>query len=521
MKATEGYFVMRENGRVESFQPHMHLRGKAMSMEAILPNGQIAGAEPRGRLQLQLAQHLRLRRQRGAAAAEGHDPEDHRLARQHGRQKANPDPNVWVGYGDRTVDEMAHAWVNVTYMNDADYRAEVKARREALGLTTTRTAAVVRQIRRACASSRPHDRVAVVGGHGHARPSVLVARQTAPGADASAGRPARAARPGRRSRFSRRSKAGGRPRTAQVLLLGYFNRNKEQALDIPIGPDNRIEPGGPDFGQPTHFHTGRQYGVFAIPIPKDFGTKRLTWTIVANGHTSTVSFWTNPPYWIDFYKNLANGNEPPVIKFADAGPEFIGPPRERFVQTLTGVGRSAADADALGAGISRRRSMSSRSLACRTGGCAAADRAAAGHVRQRAAAGDHRRACLPRRARADRPTRRAAARAAERRGDIRVIWKKYRGPGDVKIADEAIALVNDGDAKKFVEATTTATFSAPGEYWLRASDQRQLRRRRRRRSVLLDDGARRRQRQVVGPEPNSNKRSGGHRENMSGSPVLL
>ena len=40
MKSTEGFFVMRENGRVESFQPHMHLRGKAMDVEAILPNGQ-------------------------------------------------------------------------------------------------------------------------------------------------------------------------------------------------------------------------------------------------------------------------------------------------------------------------------------------------------------------------------------------------------------------------------------------------------------------------------------------------
>ena len=72
-----------------------------------------------------------------------------------------------------------------------------------------------------------------------------------------------------------------------ALLLGYFNRNKEQALDIPIGPDNRIEPGGPDYGQPTHFLTGRQYGMFAIPVPKDFGTKKLTWTIVANGQTSS------------------------------------------------------------------------------------------------------------------------------------------------------------------------------------------------------------------------------------------
>ena len=51
-----------------------------------------------------------------------------------------------------------------------------------------------------------------------------------------------------------------------VLLIGYFNRNKE-AVDIPIGPDNRIEPGGPDYGQPTHFHPGRQWGVFAIAVP--------------------------------------------------------------------------------------------------------------------------------------------------------------------------------------------------------------------------------------------------------------
>ena len=44
---------------------------------------------------------------------------------------SNPDPSQWVGWGDRTVDEMAHAWVNVTYMSDADYEAEVQKRRTA------------------------------------------------------------------------------------------------------------------------------------------------------------------------------------------------------------------------------------------------------------------------------------------------------------------------------------------------------------------------------------------------------
>src|SRR2546428_10748023 len=49
------------------------------------------------------------------------------------------------------------------------------------------------------------------------------------------------------------------------LMVGYFNRNLKQVLDIPVGPNNRIEPGGPDYGQPTHFLPRRQWGVFTIP----------------------------------------------------------------------------------------------------------------------------------------------------------------------------------------------------------------------------------------------------------------
>src|SRR5688572_4516024 len=40
---------------------------------------------------------------------------------------------------------------------------------------------------------------------------------------------------------------------SRTFLLGYLNRNATQALDVPLGPNNRIEPGGPDLGQPTHF----------------------------------------------------------------------------------------------------------------------------------------------------------------------------------------------------------------------------------------------------------------------------
>ena len=62
-----------------------------------------------------------------------------------------------------------------------------------------------------------------------------------------------------------------RPDGSVSLLVGYFNRNLKQIVDIPVGPNNRIEPGGPDFGQPTHFLPRRQWAVFSIPVPKDFG----------------------------------------------------------------------------------------------------------------------------------------------------------------------------------------------------------------------------------------------------------
>ena len=55
-----------------------------------------------------------------------------------------------------------------------------------------------------------------------------------------------------------------------TLLIGYYNRNKKEVLDIPIGPENKIEPGGPDQGQPTHFEVGRGWGTIAIKVPKDF-----------------------------------------------------------------------------------------------------------------------------------------------------------------------------------------------------------------------------------------------------------
>ena len=134
----QNFHVMRKAGRVENFQPHMHLRGKAMMVEAILPNGQqqvlsyvpnfefnwmnnyvfeddYAPLLPKGTILKVTAWH------------------DNTAAK-----KSNPDPTQWIGWGDRTVDEMAHAWINITYMGDDDFNKEVEARKVKMASTTER-----------------------------------------------------------------------------------------------------------------------------------------------------------------------------------------------------------------------------------------------------------------------------------------------------------------------------------------------------------------------------------------------
>src|SRR5919108_4411427 len=67
------------------------------------------------------------------------------------------------------------------------------------------------------------------------------------------------------------------------MVFGYFNRNWEEQPDIPIGPDNFIEPGGPDRGQPAHFFPRRNKFVFGVVVPKDFGKKEVVWTLNVHG----------------------------------------------------------------------------------------------------------------------------------------------------------------------------------------------------------------------------------------------
>ncbi len=116
------------------------------------------------------------------------------------------------------------------------------------------------------------------------------------------------------------------PDGSRGFLVGYYNRNSQQELDVPIGPNNRIEPGGPDMGQPTHFLSGRQWGIFVVPVPRDFKpTDSYTWTIVSNGQTNAIPLRLNQDYVMSPFNEIAVGNTPPSIRLDQNGKAIQGP----------------------------------------------------------------------------------------------------------------------------------------------------------------------------------------------------
>jgi hypothetical protein len=196
------------------------------------------------------------------------------------------------------------------------------------------------------------------------------------------------------------------------LLVGYYNRNRTQTLDIPVGPGNRIEPGGPDLGQPTHFLPHRQWGVFTVAVPADFKDKKITWTLVANGKSVSVPMSLHKDYEVEPLKDAALGNTPPVLRFdldGRQGAPCQGPPR--------GIGvRLAAK---VGVPLTLTAAVSDDNVPD------------------------------PRRPAGETP--------------LSVSWSQFRGAGRVVFGSAKSALGATGGT-----ALTTATFDAPGEYVIRA-----------------------------------------------------
>jgi len=91
-----------------------------------------------------------------------------------------------------------------------------------------------------------------------------------------------------------------------TLHFGYFNRNSEEELDVPVGPGNNVDPGG-DRGQPTHLYPARKWWVFKVVLPKDWPKdRRAVWTLTTHGRTNQAKGWLQPEWEVD--KDLISKN---------------------------------------------------------------------------------------------------------------------------------------------------------------------------------------------------------------------
>jgi hypothetical protein len=210
----------------------------------------------------------------------------------------------------------------------------------------------------------------------------------------------------------------------RYFLVGYFNRNLKQAIDVPVGPNNRIEPGGLDRGQPTHFLPARMTGVFLVPVPKDFTSadQRLTWTLTVNGQTTQIPLRLHRDYNVNPFNDVAVGNRPPIVKLAEQGPTIQGP--TALVSGAVPMTAIAGQPLAISAWVDDDGKYSSGSNV---------------------------------------PIR-------DGRSPVEFVWSKYRGPGKVTFdADRPKLEVARGgavDQPFSAKATVRATFAEPGEYVL-------------------------------------------------------
>jgi hypothetical protein len=200
------------------------------------------------------------------------------------------------------------------------------------------------------------------------------------------------------------------------LVFGYLNRNYEEEIDIPIGPENRVDLGD-DQGQPTHFYPRRQRFLFRVVVPGNWDKKRkVIWTLTSHGRTDQAKGWLQPEWELSddvIIENLGGGvpdpsNKPPTLTI-------------RPVQPVTLPDGAVLVASATDDGLPKPY--------------------------QRAPSNPDRDS-QPRRPRG-----------------VQIKWIHYRGPGAVTFTPDASPIVHGQP----VELTAKATFSAPGTYVLRAT----------------------------------------------------
>lgn len=196
------------------------------------------------------------------------------------------------------------------------------------------------------------------------------------------------------------------------LSFGYYNRNFEEIVELPHGAANHLEPAAFDGAQPTRFHPRRHWGVFTVTVPADFGDQAVVWTIDFRGERNSIPGRLHLDWRIDALDGEAEtGNTPPMLAFSEDGPKSAGPggPWGNPVETVVGT-----------------------------------------PVPLTVWAWD------------DGRSRGSVVRAGRTGVPVTLTWFKHRGPGDVTFDEDTARVPAEGG-----KATTTATFTEPGDYVIR------------------------------------------------------
>jgi len=248
------------------------------------------------------------------------------------------------------------------------------------------------------------------------------------------------------------------------FLFGYMNRNWEEEINVPIGPDNNIEPGGPDQGQPTRLLPRRNRFVFRVRVPRDWGQKELVWTLTTKGKTEKAYASLRTDYFTD---DVVIASETGALGAGTSNPEVRG--NKRPVLRIDGEGKRSIRAGeplALVAWVTDDGVPKPRST---TLSSAAAARAA---LSGNTSAPPRNPVLIP-------PSRLTVA----KRVGLHLSWFVYRGegnvmfdPAQVKVWEETRTGANSPWAPLWVpppvppdgKYVTRVTFDASGTYVLRA-----------------------------------------------------
>src|SRR5262249_30711122 len=196
----------------------------------------------------------------------------------------------------------------------------------------------------------------------------------------------------------------------------------EEEVDIPVGPNNNIEPGG-DRGQPAHFYPRRQRFVFKVTVPKDWDKQqKIVWTLTSHGKTDQAKGWLQPEWELNdevISENNGGGvldehNDPPSIRGSSA-------------QTITLPNTATLTVTAEDDGIPNPRPRATNSAA-------------------------------------NADSTNATAEPPRRDRGVQVKWIVYRGPGKVRFDPESSAYVYG----KAVNFSSKVSFTTPGTYVLQA-----------------------------------------------------